>query len=217
MTARSLAMDDGVDEPRAESAEPTASSVLRTLAAGEGRTVSFGDVLAATGARVHGFALLVLVLPETLPLPLPSASAVLAVPLMLISLHLALFGEQSRRWSERFRGYHVSRAAVAAAVGYVVPALEWLESLSRPRWPALARRESLIGVVCFFLSFILFLPIPLLNALPAICLALLALGLIQRDGILIALGLAGAAAIAGALFWALIWAADLRSAAGFVT
>lgn len=185
--------------------EPTASEVLRALAAGREPTISFGDLLAATGARVHGFALLVIVLPETLPLPLPSASTFLAVPLMLISLHLVLFGESSS-WPARLRGFHVSRAAVAAAVRYMAPVLEWVEALSRPRWAGLARRESLVGLVCLYLSLILFLPIPLLNAPPAICLALLALGLIQRDGIIIALGLAGTAAVTATLVWIVVWA-----------
>jgi hypothetical protein len=45
------------------------------------------------------------------------------------------------------------------------------------------------------------LPLPFVNAPPAICMALLALGLIQRDGVIVTLGLAGAAAVTAALAW----------------
>ena len=199
------------DEPDAV-AEPVASDVLRSLASGRESTISFGDLVAAAGARVHGLILLLLVLPETLPLPLPSASTILAPPLMLISLHLALFGENGA-WPGRMSGWHVPRSTVAATARYLVPVLRWLEAMSRPRWAALARRERLIGLACLYLSAMLFLPIPLLNTPPAICLALIALGLIQRDGLIIALGLGGTLATTLALAWLVIWAGGLFGSA----
>ena len=101
------------------------------------------------------------------------------------------------------------RSVLAAVARYAVPPLEWIERLSRPRWTWLAQRERPIGFVCFVLSLVLFLPIPFLNAAPAIALVLIALGMIQRDGIVVALGLfaaflvaaifAGLAGLAGAL------------------
>jgi hypothetical protein len=183
----------------------TASHILRSLAARKSETISFGDMMATAGARVHGLGLLLIVLPETLPLPLPSASTVLAIPLLLISLHLAISGEGSR-WPKRLDTFHVPRSVVASVVRYIAPVLEWLESMSRPRWTAFAEQERLIGVVCAYLSLILLLPLPFVNAPPAICLALIALGLIQRDGILIALGLAGTVITTFALVAAMVWA-----------
>jgi hypothetical protein len=78
--------------------------------------------------------------------------------------------------------------------------------MSRPRWAAFAGQERLIGLVCAYLSLILLLPLPFVNAPPAICLALIALGLIQRDGVLIALGLAGTVMTTFALVAAVVWA-----------
>jgi hypothetical protein len=57
-----------------------------------GRSVTLGETLEAAGTRAHGCALLLLALPDTLPLPLPSLSAVLALPLLAITAHLAFFG-----------------------------------------------------------------------------------------------------------------------------
>ena len=185
-----------------------ASEVLRQLADGTGGTISFGEMMAKAGPKVHGLGLLLLVLPETLPLPLPSASLVLAIPLALISLHLAAFGEGSR-WPQRLESVRVSRAATKVVAGYLVPVLSWFETLSHPRMLMLARRERLIGLVCFYLSLILILPIPFLNAPPAICLALIALGLIQHDGLLIAIGFIGTIVVTLVLVWAVIWARAL--------
>jgi hypothetical protein len=185
-----------------------ASEVLRQLAGGSGDTISFAEIADKAGPRVHGLALLLLVLPETLPLPLPSASLILAIPLMLISLHLALFGEGSR-WPRRLETVRVSRAATATVARYVAPVLAWFETISHPRMLMLARRERLIGMVCLYLSLILFLPLPLVNAPPGICLALIALGLIQHDGLLIGAGLAGTIALTIALAWLAVFARGL--------
>lgn len=187
--------------------------MLKSLASGEGETVSFLDMMNAAGARVHGLALLLLVLPETVPLPLPSASLVLAIPLFLISLHLAIFGEGSR-WPARLNTVQIKRSAVAATARYVSPVLEWFERMSRNRWRIVARHDRVIGIVCAYLSLILLLPIPFLNTPPAISMALIALGLIQRDGLLVMLGFVGTAATTIALIWIVVLAGGMMANSG---
>jgi len=175
-----------------------ASEVLDSLAAIKGERIPLSAIVEAAGSRVHGLALLVFVLPEVPPLPLPSASTVLAVPLIIISAHLALFGEGSLL-PERLQSASVPRSVFVAAARYLAPVFRWIEGVSRPRWLWLARQERLLGLVCLSLSIILILPIPLLNSPPAWCLAAIALGMIQRDGVFIAVGIAGAAAVTGIL------------------
>lgn len=178
--------------------EPHASEVLDSLAAIEDERIPLSAIVAAAGSRVHGLALLVFVLPEVPPLPLPSASTVLAVPLIVISAHLALFGEGSLL-PARLQPASVPRPVFVAAARYLAPMFRWIERASRPRWLWLARQERMLGLVCLCLSIILILPIPLLNSPPAWCLAAIALGMIQRDGVFIALGIAGAVAVTGVL------------------
>jgi hypothetical protein len=178
--------------------EQSASEILRGLAARPETHIPFGEVVAAAGSRVHGIALFLFVLPETLPLPLPSASGILGIPLLIISAHLAVFGEAARL-PQRVLDLKIPRKIFVAISTYVGPVLEWLEKLSRPRWSFFVREERPVGILCLYLSLILFLPLPLMNAPPAICLAAVALGIIHRDGVLIALGLLGAAAITAAL------------------
>jgi hypothetical protein len=48
---------------------------------------------------------------------------------------------------------------------------------------------------------LLLLPLPLFNTPPALCLALLAWGMVQRDGAAVAAGLAGTLAVTAALGW----------------
>jgi hypothetical protein len=177
---------------------PTTSEIIEGLAASPTPRIPFSAIAAAAGSRVHGFALLVFVLPEVVPLPLPSASTVLGIPLIIISAHLALFGEGSLL-PRRLEAVTLPRSAIEAAARYLAPAFRWIERASRPRLLWLVRRERLIGLLCLYLSLILILPIPLFNVPPAVCLAAVALGMIQRDGALVVLGAIGALAVTGVL------------------
>ena len=183
----------------AEERIESASEILRSLAARPEAHIRFGEVVSAAGSRVHGIALFLFVLPETLPLPLPSASGVLGIPLLIISAHLAIFGEAANL-PQRVLDLKIPRKVFIAISKYVGPILAWLEKISRPRWSFFVREERPMGILCLYLSLILWLPLPLISAPPALCLAAVALGIIHRDGVLIAAGLAGAAVLTAMLF-----------------
>jgi hypothetical protein len=178
----------------------SASAILRSLAAGPETHVPFGDVVAVAGSRVHGIAILLLALPEAIPLPLPSVSGILGIPLVIISAHLAVFGEAATL-PQRVLAIRIPRSIFGAIAKYVGPVLDRLERVSRPRWNLLVREERLTGLLCLYISLILFLPLPLMNFLPAVSLAAVALGIIHRDGVLIAAGWAGAVVISAVLFF----------------
>jgi hypothetical protein len=174
------------------------SFVLRDLAAHQEATIPFGAMIDALGARAHGMALLILILPESIPLPIPSAGAVLGVPLILVAAHLVLFGEHAGI-PERVRAINMPVSALRAVVRYLGPVLDFLENLARPRWLVLARSERIAGAVCLYLALLLFLPIPFLNFPQALCLAAIALGMVTRDGIFVAAGFVGTAVLTGSL------------------
>jgi hypothetical protein len=89
-----------------------------------------------------------------------------------------------------------------------------MEAISRPRLDFLVGGvgRRVIGVICTFLGFVLILPIPLGNLLPGVTVSVFSLSLIQRDGVVAAVGYALAAVSVGAL----VLAANLI-AAGFRT
>ena len=81
-----------------------------------------------------------------------------------------------------------------------------IERLTRPRLPLLTGdvADTFTGLVCVVLAMIMALPIPFGDALPGIALVLFALGMMQRDGVAILLGIVATAA--SALYLILIWA-----------
>jgi hypothetical protein len=172
------------------------SDVILTLP--EGRDVEFGHVLDVFGTRAHGTALLLLSVPDAVPVPLPSFGAILGVPLALISLHLAVFGDAGGL-PRRFASLRLPARSVGLMKRYVAPTIARAERVSRPRLAVIAGRKRLVGAVCVALSLLLLLPIPFMNTPPSLCLALLAWGMIQRDGLFVAAGLAFSAALGGTL------------------
>lgn len=192
-----------------DSGADTTMSLSRVLAALPGRQdITLAELMDGVGSRAHGTALLILCLPEAIPLPVPSASAILGVPLVLIAADLAAFGE-GRGLPERMGRWRVPSPVLDLLRRRVAPALFRAERLSHPRWERIAGREHLVGVVCLYLALVLLLPLPLVNTPPAICMALLAWGMIQRDGAFVAAGLVATALLTAGLAVAGLWLTSL--------
>lgn len=193
-------MSDARIAPEKLSAATPASKLLRDLASSHSGPVTLGTVLAAMGSRAHGLALVLLALPDTLPLPVPSTSLVLGFPLVMIAGHMVLYGEGSKL-PARAAGIAIPRAIIAALARYAAPVLQVLEKLSRPRWLSFVQNDRMLGLLCLYLSILLLLPIPLFNAAPSICLVAIALGMVHRDGLMVAVGVIGTALVTVALVY----------------
>lgn len=177
------------------------ASLIETLnlRAQSGEPVSLGDALDYSGARIHGAAILLMSLPECIPLPIPSFGAILGIPLLITSAHLTVFGEGSNL-PDRARRIQFPPRMIALMARYLVGPLARAERLSHDRLAALGRRERIVGALCTLMSIILLLPVPLLNVPPAVVLVVLSWGLLQRDGLFVAIGITISACMVLAVF-----------------
>jgi hypothetical protein len=183
---------------------PPLSDVLQQLAEdGERERISVGDLLAALSDRALGALLFVFACPNALP-ALPGTSVILGAPLVLLAAQLAF---KRKPWLPGFIARRsMARSDFQALIGRICPWLRRAEKMLRPRasaW-ALPPMEYLVGLVCLLLAIVVLLPIPLGNMLPALAISMLALGVLERDGLWIMAGLAAAAAsavlVSGVLF-----------------
>lgn len=164
------------------------SEVLRGISDDPSRErVSIGDLLVALGDRALGALLFIFAFPNILPMP-PGTSAVLGAPLIFLAAQLAL---GRKPWLPAIiTRRSMSREDFHALVLRVGPWLKRAERLLRPRASALALppMEYVVGFVCLLLAAMLVLPIPLGNMLPALAISLMALGVLERDGLWVLAG-----------------------------
>jgi len=152
--------------------------------------ITIGEIVQRFGRRAFGALLFIFAIPNTLPLP-PGSSSLLGLPLLLLAPQVAL--GVRRPWLPRFIDQrHVKPSDLHKMLGAIVPRLEAVEKISRPRLAFMFGPigDRVIGVICTLLAVVLILPIPLGNLAPAICIGALALGLFQRDGLIAIIGYA---------------------------
>lgn len=183
------------------------SEIVRSLAGRPDMTI--GEIVNLFGERAFGALIFIFAVPNILPTP-PGTSALLGLPLIFLTWQLAA-GRQSLWLPHTLRdrivsGEFLSRVATGAA-----PVLASIERVLSPRLSFLVlsnTAERAIGIVSLCLAVLLFLPIPFANILPAASMALLAIGLAERDGIAVMTGYSMAAASLAilTLIWATVYA-----------
>jgi hypothetical protein len=184
------------------------SEVLATLAHGEGERVSFGEVLQSLRHRAFGFATLIFALPCCLPMP-PGIPTVCGIALVIIALNLMAM--RRRIWlPASVAGRTVARADLHRMVERAAPLMRRLERYCRPRLPSVTESfgKVVVGAVILVLGFVMILPIPFIgNMPPAIAASVIAIGMTERDGLIVLIGLAVsvvAIVVASAATWAAI-------------
>jgi hypothetical protein len=192
------------DKPKAS----RLSELLGTL--DESADLTVGKLAEFLGERAFGALMFVFAVPNAIPVP-PGTSAVLGLPLLFFTFQLML-GRQTLWLPKSVAARPLRGTLVAAFKRRALPWLARFEKILKPRLPVLVRNdlaERLIGLTCFLLAVILFLPIPFGNILPAMAISVLALALAERDGLAAVLGyaLAVLSAIVLVLVSAAVWAA----------
>ncbi|MGY6251382.1 exopolysaccharide biosynthesis protein [Bosea thiooxidans] len=146
--------------------------------------VSIGAVIDRLGPSSLGLVLLILTIPAIIPIPGP-VGMVLGSCLALVALQV--IAGARRVWLPNWlRRRSLPTRFVMAAITRIVPWLERFERrLSPRRWMVLSGRlaRPFLGLAIFAMAVIITLPIPFGNILPVVALAMLALALLERDGL----------------------------------
>lgn len=165
---------------------PRASELLEDLLTsfeGDG-TVSVQDVLNRFEGRAFGLLMLLLALPNCIP-NVPGLSTIFGILLLAPAIQL-IIGSGSPWLPKRLRAMTIQRETLRTTIKSALPTLKKFEVLIKPRWEPLTERPVSIalGFMVLICALILMLPIPLGNWLPGMCIAAIALALLQRDGVL---------------------------------
>ncbi|MEL6318147.1 MAG: exopolysaccharide biosynthesis protein [Pseudomonadota bacterium] len=130
--------------------------------------------------------MLVLALPCAVPF-LYGVPQVMSLPLLFVSGQLVA-GRRTPWLPEKLARREVSVASLREIHRRAEPWLRRVEVILRPRLQLLSRPplDRLVGVVLVICSLSIMVPLPLTNTTPGIAVALIALGFLERDGLVIA-------------------------------
>lgn len=181
------------------------SEILTTLAGDESRErISVHDMVETMRARAFGALLLIFAFPNILPTP-PGTAGILGLPLLFLSAQMMLGLDP---WLPGFIARRsMARGTFQALVERITPWLLRAERLLKARMELLAhpRAQRLLGALCLTVSVALVLPVPFANLVPSVALCIIGLGVLERDGLWIVLGVLAA-------FGSLVYVAGLAYA-----
>jgi len=137
--------------------------------------------------RSFGIILLVMSLVAMVP-----GISLLIGPLLAIPAFEMILGRSGPSFPRRIAIYPLRSSALAGIVRRALPALAMLEKIVHPRWPispGISRRAA--GIAILALSGLFLAPLPLIQIVPALLVALIALAYLEEDGLLLCLSLLG--------------------------
>jgi hypothetical protein len=150
--------------------------------------VTLGEILEGLHERAFGFFLLLLALPCTVPF-LYGLPQVVAFPLLLVSVQL-MMGRRAPWLPESLSARRVGRHHLEKLLSSTRRAFTVLEYFSRPRISALSMPplDRFVGLCLVLFSLSIMVPFPLTNTVPGIAIGIIAVGMIERDGLFVLAG-----------------------------
>lgn len=138
--------------------------------------------------RAFGAALFVLALPCCIPF-LYGVPQIVSLPMMVLSAQMVA-GRREPWLPEKFGQRKIDKKGLTRTASGGRKWFGWLEKIARPRLTFLLVPvgERVIGLFLVFFCASILLPIPSTNTVPGIGVAIVAFGLMARDGILVILG-----------------------------
>jgi hypothetical protein len=146
---------------------------------------SIGTMILGLGDRSFGWTILLFSLVNMVPMPVGS-TLITAIPLLLLTAQMAL-GLQHIALPDFIRRIRISRRRFKGVIVRLRPLFRPIERIVRPRllWLFSRRNERIAGVMLFAVAAALFLPMPGSGFVPATALLISAIGLIERDGVVL--------------------------------
>ncbi len=185
MRGATRVLHDILDELRAAAPENSAGGAE----SGATQTAALGDVIARLDERAFGFLLLLLALPCCLPFVyiLPQ---IVALPMLALAGQLAM-GSRHPWLPRKLNDRRFSIPAFAKVLARAEKYVGWVERIATPRLRPVTSPLALrfVGALMLIPAASILMPLPSTNTVPGIGVAIAAMGLIERDGVLVVLGL----------------------------
>jgi len=168
------------------------AALAETAASVQGHVVTLRELLSYVGEQGMLVFCAILAAPFLLPVSLPFMSTVLGPPMFLIGLAVTL--NRIPWFPDRLLDHALPSATVQHVLERITHWSERVEHLIRPRLLGLTASPAInvvngIGLLVSVVLLMAPLPfVPLANTMPGVAIMFLALGMAERDGVVILLG-----------------------------
>ncbi len=164
------------------------SEILEDLRKGctKHKKVSVGDFTEKLSHRAFGLIIFIFGIINGI---VPGVSVIFSIPILIIGVQMIL--GQNKIWLPKWIAKRkFSENHLSSALGKTIPVLKFIEKFIRPRLNFLTTdiAEKFIALILIALALVVFLPLPGFNLLPAAAMCLIALGILEKDGLLILIG-----------------------------
>jgi hypothetical protein len=196
-------------EDRVDSSTPDSTSVQlsKLLDHADGESIPVGWLIRRLGGRSFGLTLFMMAVIALVP----GASTVLGVLIAWPAIQMIL-GHDVAVLPRLIARRRIGVEKLARVLRVVIPKLELVERLVRPRWPTpLQATKRLTGFVVLLLGLTLISPVPFGQIVPAFVIMLLALAYLEEDGVALLIALVAALAslaATGVTLWGAVETVD---------
>ena len=152
--------------------------------------ITLFELKSALHARGFGILMLLFSLPLSIPLPVPPGyTTIFSIPLLMFAFQM-LLGFQvpwMPRWLEK---KSFKRTTLALIIEKTAPILRKAEKLTKPRLLFIFNSvgEKVIAFISLLCAVSIAIPLPLTNFIPAGGVSIMSLGLLNKDGMMVILG-----------------------------
>lgn len=173
-----------------ESHKPTSEVLIDLVRAHPHERISIQDIIDALGERTYGFLLLIFGI--GCAVAPPGVATITSVPLLFFGLQMA--AGLAKPWlPASIAKRTMASADLEKTFQRGAPIMRFFERFCRERLTFLIGgvAERLLGLLVFILAIVIALPGPGTNAPPGIAIAFMSIAIINRDGLLLLVGILG--------------------------
>ncbi|MBS0496988.1 MAG: exopolysaccharide biosynthesis protein [Gammaproteobacteria bacterium] len=174
-----------------EKERPTSEFLAIVVVENKNEVISVGEIKNALHERGFGILMAIAAVPICLPIPVPPGyTTVFSIPLFIFSTQMIL-GMRAPWLPLWLEGKHIKRSTLEKILAKANPWLKKIEERMQPRitYISVHTWERIIGFFSFVFALAIALPIPLINFSPGWGILVMSLGLLNKDGLTILIGM----------------------------
>jgi hypothetical protein len=163
--------------------------------------IRFASIVYRLNQRAFGFLLVLFALPCCLPGP-PGFMSALGLPILMVAWQM-MVGRHKPWLPKALHDRILTQETLNKFIEKSLPPVRAIEKFCRPRLESLVSRraERVLGAFLCVLALCITLPLPLSNFLPGVASLVLGLALIERDGVVLGVGIVIGTAAIGIVAW----------------